>query len=102
MKTGLKKSVTARNVVSLLNEALKLDPKCIEKLVSNRVRCNDSIAAHPTIQVHRYKKDKFYSVGIIGILNGIFGIRKDKMGAICVEFDDNDKLVKFRLPPKQS
>jgi len=94
----LKQSVTPQEVCDLLNELLKLDYDCAHGLISYRQQCNKLVADHPSIQVQQYKGDNFPKVGIVGVLNGIFGIRDDGMGAICFEID-NGKVLGFKLTP---
>ena len=91
----IKPSVTPQDVCDLMNELLKLDYACASGLISYHQPCNKAIADHPTIQVRQYG-DEEPTVGILGILNGIFGVREDGMGAICYEFD-NDKIMGFKL-----
>jgi hypothetical protein len=57
--------------LALLNDALRRDPDAMTDLVNLRVRCNDALAAHPTITVGVY--DGVQRVGILGLLNGILG-----------------------------
>ena len=40
-----------QHIVSVLNEALKLDHDAVSKLVTAHVPCNEALANHPTIQV---------------------------------------------------
>ena len=94
----LKQSITPSDVCELLNELLKLDYDCASGLVSCRQQCNKSVADHPSIQVQQDKDDKFPTVGVVGVLNGMFGIRDDGMGAICFEIDDG-KILGFKLTP---
>jgi len=96
----LKKNITPKNVCDLLNEMLKLDYKCTEKLIEHRVPCNEKIADHATIQVQQFKTDKFPKVGLMGVINGLFGIRKDGMGAICYEIDFG-KIIRFKPTPEK-
>lgn len=91
----LKQFVSIQDVCALLNELVVLDPDCIKAFVFQRVPCNEAVADHPTIQVHQPKGEK-PTVGLLGILNGIFGIQEDGMGALCAEVDDNNKLIGFR------
>lgn len=50
---------------------------------------------HPTVQVRLI--DGEYKVGVIGVINGIFGTADDGYGAIAAIFDDeNKKLTKFK------
>jgi hypothetical protein len=94
----LKQSVTPQDVCDLLNELLKLDYDCAHGLISYRQQCNESVATHQSIQVQQYNGDTFPKVGIIGVLNGVFGIRDDGMGAICFEVD-NGRVLGFKLTP---
>ncbi|MDO8640823.1 MAG: hypothetical protein Q7R33_04715 [Nitrosarchaeum sp.] len=96
----LKKNITAKQVCNTLNELLKLDPKCAHDLVSYRTKCNKAVADHPTIQVQQFMVDKFPKIGIIGLINGMFGIRNDGMGAICFEIQ-NGKILRFIPTPKR-
>jgi hypothetical protein len=96
----LKESVTAKDVCKLMNELLAKDSDCVHRLVNTRIKCNDDIANHPTVQVQQYKRDKFPKVGLLGIINGLFGIREDGMGAICIDVDDK-KILKFKPTPKK-
>jgi hypothetical protein len=78
-------NVTIDDVIELLNDALEKDSEAIHNLATNRVSCNEELADHPTIQIGA--KDNQYTVGIIGILNGIFGIAEDGYGAIAGDFE---------------
>jgi hypothetical protein len=93
----MKKSITVENVCSLMNNLLTLDPECINKLIRTRIKCNDRIANHPTVQISSNPD----SVGIVGILNGFFGVRKDGYGPICVELDTDNKIIKFKKTPSK-
>lgn len=80
----LKENVTIDEVISLLNDALEKDSEAIHNLATTRISCNDVLADHPTIQVGKF--DGEYKVGMIGILNGIFGTTEDGYGAIAGDF----------------
>lgn len=118
-------SVTADDVVALLNEAFSLDPAAVQALVDHRVPCNKALGDHPTIQVgiaanwrkrrpndHNLPDDAEYTVGLLGLLNGIFG--KPEGGPIAAiynfvcdtckaenvpEFDEPRKLTSGDLCP---
>lgn len=47
----VRESVTVLDVCTLLNEMLILDYGCVEKLVSSRVACNESIASHRSMKL---------------------------------------------------
>jgi len=93
----IKESVTIMDACSLLNELLLLDRDCIETLTFKRISCNDAIANHPTIQVDQSDDGLPATVGILGILNGIFGA-ENGWGAICAEIDDY-KIIRFQPTP---
>lgn len=89
---------TVEQAVRLLNEALEADPEAIRKLVDFHVDCNIKLAGHPSIQVRTVNKSD--SVGLLGIINGIFGTVGggpfDGFGHIVAVFE-NDLLVGFKL-----
>lgn len=91
----LKNSVTQTDVVNLLNEMLLKDPKCVKALFEHRVVCNEAIASHPTIQVQLFDEQDQPLVGILGILNGLFGIAEDGFGAFAMEVDEDGNILKF-------
>ena len=57
--------------VTVLNDALERDPEAVTELVNMRVKCNESLAAHPTIQVQNSSGE--HRIGVLGILNGVLG-----------------------------
>jgi hypothetical protein len=88
----IKASVTVDDVLVLLNVTHAADPKAMDALVKARVSCNEELANHPTVQVGL--RNGSYSIGILGILNGLFGIDGKGYGAIAANYD-SDKLVGF-------
>ena len=93
----LKSSITVQDVCDLLNEVLKLDSDFLHAITFHREKCNEAIANHPTLQVHQYSPQDPPMAGIIGLLNGMFGIREDDgMGGLCCEIDDNNKIIQFK------
>jgi hypothetical protein len=91
--------ITRRNVkhaINLLNEAFKMDPEAINKLVGSRVKCNKELADHPTIQVLGEGDPMTFTVGLLGILNGIFGKDGNGTGYIGIELDEEEwQIEKF-------
>jgi hypothetical protein len=73
-------------IVRVLNEAVAMDRPAIAALVANRVPCNPTLAAHPTIQIGAQHGG--FHVGMLGILNGICGIRSDGTGVVAAVFEE--------------
>lgn len=81
---------TVQDAVTLLNEALAADRMAVEILIGFRINCSQRLAFHPTIQV-----TQDYRVGMLGILNGIFGLYENT-DLVCAVFEDG-RLVRFVL-----
>jgi len=109
----LKESVTVEDAIALLNEAVLLDRAAMSELfLRKRVACSDAFADHPTIQVGSEKGQG--NVGVLGIINGLFGVDEHRYGAIAmiVDFDDGqgpNSISKFgqinrfeRTPPRRA
>lgn len=79
----------------LLNNMLKLDPTAVMALINQRVPVNADLADHPTIQSlhHRYG----FSVGILGILNGLIGVNSAGSGVLAAVLDKDHNIVKFEV-----
>ena len=90
----------AENIVSFLNEANDLDPVAIGQLVSYRVKCNEALAAHPTNQVGKINGSDVV-VGLLGLLNGLVGVRDNNWGYIAMDWDREAKVALrfYILPP---
>lgn len=96
----IKESVTIQEVIDLLNSAIEKDREAMTELCKTRVKVNDELAEHPTIQAHCYNSDgeeiDDCSVGLVGIVNGIFGVDEKLYGCIGAVYDDDDRLIEFR------
>ena len=90
----IKKSVTPEEVVELLNNAIATDQRAMNLLINQRVQANESMAKHPTIQVMKGPQGAAWSVGMLGILNGLFGVNEHNYGCIFADFDDETKRLK--------
>lgn len=95
----MEESITVDDVVDLINELISIDPDAMLKLFNTRIHCNDKLADHPTIQVRGYelKGDdiKLPNMGILGILNGLFGVDEEGRGPfeLTVDLDGDEKLL---------
>jgi hypothetical protein len=82
-------------VVDILNDILKTDPEAVSALVNNRVKCNQELANHNSVQVSG--TDVEPTVGILGILNGF--IEPLTGNRVAVQYDDPSKINKFIVYP---
>ena len=93
--------VTVGQVVELLNQALQADDAALTDLIQTRVACNEKLAKHSSIQVglapgcDPEDKKLFYEVGILGLLNGLFGVDEKQWGAIAAEMDPSGHVRRF-------
>jgi hypothetical protein len=93
----IKESVTPQDAVDYLNDLLEKDYEAVEKLIFNRVQCNEALANHPTCQVMADQHDK-YEVGLLGVLNGLFGVDQDDNGCLVMLVDaQSQRIVNFVL-----
>lgn len=83
-----KEAVILETAVALLNEACRLDQSAMQQLAAHRIKCNEQLANHETIQVTSERE-----LGFIGLINGIIErLTGERIAAI---YDDREKLLKF-------
>ena len=87
------KPVSPDHAIDVLNLILKADPAAAHALVEQRVPCNKALGDHPSVQVAQ--KDESLTVGLLGVLNGIFRADEDGWGTICAVFEDDGTLTRF-------
>jgi len=99
---SIKESITIQDVLEVLNRAHTADPDAMCALVNARVPCNEALANDPTIQVGHPNDDpsKGYEVGLVGVLNGLFGADAENWGTIAYEVEQYEvatcsKILKF-------
>ena len=92
MNNMLKSNISLKETIAFFNDLLKVDPYAITKLIDKRVHCNKALADHPTVQVQVYADEEF-RVGVLGVLNGLFGISETGYGQISAIID-NDGFIK--------
>lgn len=91
----LKKFVSIQDTVDFLNSLIDIDPDAISNLSSVRVGCNKAMADHPTVQVAGISKS-YFIVGIVGILNGLFGSDEYGWGHISADYEGS-RVKRFRV-----
>lgn len=79
----------AAHIVTLLNEAMALDAVAVQELVDHRVPCSKPMAAHPEIQcgTRRRRRGHCYTVGVLGLLNGLVGVDANGWGIIAAVYE---------------
>ena len=92
----MKQSITASDVIKMLNGANKIDGEAISTLfLGRRARCNRKLANHKSIQVRARRGGKPpYTVGILGIINGAFGTDARGWGPISMVVDKG-RIIRF-------
>ena len=89
----LKPTVSPTDACDLLNTLSRDDPLMVISLFNIRVPCNRHTADHPTVQVSSQYGGN--TVGILGLLNGLFGTNDDGYGCITMVVDDSTGEVHF-------
>lgn len=93
--------VSADDVVRVLNEALALDRAAITDLATHRTLINRELAESNLVVC-----STDFKTGLLGILNGLFGLACTAGGQIASEWDSLNGLVRFsRLaspPPEEN
>ena len=89
----IKENISLDETIEFLNILLLIDQEAIQNLVNARVICNNRLARHPTVQV--YGDGENLVVGLLGILNGLFGTDDKHHGAIGAVLNDNGNIKMF-------
>lgn len=82
--------LTVDAAIDRLNELLVLDPDLINNLVEKRWPANEAILNHPTVQVGEHQ-----DVGLLGLLNGLFGVDERNRGPITAMYDQYNRIQEF-------
>lgn len=94
----MRSAIQIGQVIDLLNAANELDPKAMAALVAARVECNEALTEHPTIQCGGDEVlGGEYTVGLVGILNGLFGVDARQYGAISARVREDGSIECFEL-----
>jgi hypothetical protein len=99
-RTMIREEVSIHDTIEYLNELLALDAKAMATMIGSRVQCNDALRDHHTALVLATgPAGSNARVGMLGLLNGLFGVRDDGLGEISAVFDKG-KLVRFERTPR--
>jgi len=90
----VKNSITLDEFIKELTAIAEVDPVAMGKLAAHRVPCNKKLADHPSVQVHSDGVN-VHLVGMVGIINGIFGMYDDgpkkDWGAVAAVIELEDR-----------
>ena len=90
-----------QNAIDVLNQAVAADPASIQALFAVRHPANAKLIDHPTIQVISERAGEQprvvpdHTVGVMGLINGLFGVGPDGYGKITSIWDDNGNITRF-------
>jgi hypothetical protein len=85
--------IIIERAIYVLNRALRADRNAIQELFTNRAKCNKVLTDDQTIQVGIF--DNKNMVGVLGLINGIFGI-KNGYGPIVMILNDDGIIDSFQ------
>ena len=94
------RTVSPMDAIAYLNSLVDLDRGAISALIENRVPANDELADHPTCQVQMGPDGPV--VGLLGVINGLFGVDEHGYGAIAACFEEDGTFIKFAPFNKES
>lgn len=84
--------------IEVLNRIHRADSRVLPALIAHRVTCNERVANDPTVQVSVVDIDEdsvMYEVGLLGIVNGLFGVDENNFGFITAYCDENGEITHF-------
>lgn len=84
---------TVDQAVEILNRIHAADSTVLPALIEHRVACNEQLATDPTVQVRGRVGEA--EVGLLGIINGLFGVDDNSRGFIGAEYDTDHRLTGF-------
>ena len=84
--------------ISQLNSMLEMDRDAMTRLVEMRIPTRH-LLDHATVIVYK-PEGQTPMVGLLGIINGLFGIREDGWGPICAVFGERGEgITEFKRTP---
>jgi hypothetical protein len=95
-------SVSVDEAVAVLNRIHEKDPTVLPALLAHRVECSEELAEDETVQVeafpadnHSRSRDGGFRVGVLGVLNGVFGLNGDRGWIAAVVDRETGRLLRF-------
>ncbi len=101
-KDGKRQMGEVNKTVDCLNEAFRRDPGAIHALISNRVPCNQDLAADPYVVVGSnlvIPGKQCLEVDVLGLLNGVLvanGLKEVTLKWSKPDLDSTCELLGFR------
>lgn len=92
-----RRHASVQDVIDLLNELNRTDGDVVSALVNTRYRCNEAVRRHPTVQVDCSEGSP--RLGVVGLLNGLFGADEGGYGPITAVMDNRNKVLRFQRTP---
>lgn len=89
--------VTVEEAVAVLNRINVSDPTVLADFIAHYVPVSEALADDPTVQVGQPPGRTGYHVGLLGILNGIFGVRDDGRGWITAMVNADRSIASFSV-----
>ncbi len=84
--------IDPNQIIDFLNQLVVLDRDAVSALINTRVPCNKQFSEHETVQVLAGENET-YSVGLLGILNGLCGKDENGWGFIVAEINQENDIV---------
>lgn len=85
-----------QETIAFLNELLVIDEPALRAICFQRVPCNRDLAEHPTVQVNTRQEDGSLGVGLLGVLNGLFGADAAGWGPITAVVEADGRISSFK------
>ncbi len=85
----LSRSISIEDVVETLKQWARFDPDAIRKVFETRVPCNEFLkeAGIPTAALMSGGGFPEFHIGVIDLINALFGKGNDSLGAIAMDFE---------------
>ncbi len=97
--TEEEKTARAQDVIRYLNHLLEVDRHALFRLFDFRTPCNSELADHDTVQVG--VRDGESVVGLLGIINGMLGVRPDGWGYVTMSLVEDGRIGRFELTKRE-